>query len=132
MNKKIVRTVVVVVIAVLVIAAVVLHEKNKNTKNNNETTVTQTTADANGKTDEQANDTKEYATLEDITETTGDSETNYFDNVSVYEGEGTTKKAGSSKKNKKKNNKNQETESEAYEGQNDGWSPVVSPEDLGQ
>ena len=115
------------------IAAVVLHEKNKNTTNNNETTtVTQTTADANEKANEQTNDTKEYATLEDITETAGDSETNYFDNVSVYEGEGTTKKAGSSKKNKKKNNKNQETESEAYEGQNDGWSPVVSPEDLGQ
>ncbi len=132
MNKKIVRTVVVVVIAVLVIAAVVLHEKNKNTQNNNETTtVTQTTADANGKTDEQANDTKEYATLEDITETTGVSETNYFDNVSVYEGEGTTKKAKKSKNNKN-NNKSQETESEAYEGQNDGWSPVVSPEDLGQ
>lgn len=130
MNKKIVRTVVVVVIAVLVIAAVVLHEKNKNTTNNNETTtVTQTTADANEKANEQTNDTKEYATLEDITETAGDSETNYFDNVSVYEGEGTTKKASSSKNNKKKN---KETESEAYEGQNDGWSPVVSPEDLGQ
>lgn len=50
------------------------------------------------------------------------STTNYFDNIDVVEE--TTKKKN--KRNKK------DKESEAYPGENDGWSPLVSPDDLEQ
>ena len=47
---------------------------------------------------EEETDTKEYATLPEVTETENNETTDYFQNVSVYEE--TTKK---SKKSKKKN-----------------------------
>lgn len=50
--------------------------------------------------------------------------TNFWDSISVYED---TKPA---KETEPKTNKKGETVTEAYPGANDGWSPIVSPDDL--
>ena len=48
-------------------------------------------------------------------------ETNYWDNISIIE---------ESQNKEPKTNKKGETVTEEYPGQDDGWSPIVSPDDL--
>lgn len=52
-----------------------------------------------------------------------EEETNFWDNVEVIE---------QTDSNEPKTDKNGETVTEAYPGENDGWSPIVSPDDLEQ
>ena len=47
--------------------------------------------------------------------------TNYWDNVQVYEETGS---------NEEMTNEKGEKITESYPGENDGWSPIVSPDDL--
>lgn len=121
-NKKLVIGAVVILI-VLIIAIIILKININNDDKNASDMVTTVV----GQVQEKNVSDNEYVTLPEQTEETKVSETNYFDNMSIYEE--TSKKA--KKKNKKdKKNKNQETE--AYPGENDGWSPIVSPDDLEQ
>ena len=116
-------------VIVLLVILVTCFSNKEDTNNINETTVETTSAKEKIKTnftterEEEETDTKEYVTLPEVTETENNETTDYFQNVSVYEE--TTKK---SKKSKKKNT--DKKESEAYPGENDGWSPIVSPDDL--
>ena len=128
MNKKVKITTIALVVRVLLVILVTCFSNKEDTNNINETTVETTSAKEKMKTNsttesEEETDTKEYATLPEVTETENNETTDYFQNVSVYEE--TTKK---SKKSKKKNT--DKKESEAYPGENDGWSPIVSPDDL--
>ncbi len=130
MNKKVKITAIALVVIVLLVILVTCFSNKEDTNNINETTVETTSAKEKIKTnfttergEEEETDTKEYATLPEVTETENNETTDYFQNVSVYEE--TTKK---SKKSKKKNT--DKKESEAYPGENDGWSPIVSPDDL--
>lgn len=137
MNKKVKITAIALVVIVLLVILVTCFSnkedtnninETEDTNNINETTVETTSAKEKIKTNstaesEEETDTKEYATLPEVTETENNETTDYFQNVSVYEE--TTKK---SKKSKKKNT--DKNESEAYPGENDGWSPIVSPDDL--
>lgn len=132
MNKKVKITAIALVGIVLLVILVTCFSNKEDTNNINETTVETTSAKEKIKTnfttereeeEEEETDTKEYATLPEVTETENNETTDYFQNVSVYEE--TTKK---SKKSKKKNT--DKKESEAYPGENDGWSPIVSPDDL--
>ncbi len=129
MNKKVKITAIALVVIVLLVILVTCFSNKEDTNNINETTVETTSAKEKIKTNfttesEEETDTKEYATLPEVTETENNETTDYFQNVSVYEE--TTKK---SKKSKKKKNTDK-NESEAYPGENDGWSPIVSPDDL--
>lgn len=130
MNKKVKITAIALVAIVLLVILVTCFSNKEDTNNINETTVETTSAKEKIKTnfttereEEEETDTKEYATLPEVTETENNETTDYFQNVSVYEE--TTKK---SKKSKKKNT--DKNESEAYPGENEGWSPIVSPDDL--
>ena len=133
MNKKVKITAIALVVIVLLVILVTCFSNKEDTNNINETTVETTSAKEKIKTnfttereeeeEEEETDTKEYATLPEVTETENNETTDYFQNVSVYEE--TTKK---SKKSKMKNT--DKKESEAYPGENDGWSPIVSPDDL--
>ena len=128
MNKKVKITAIALVVIVLLVILVTCFSNKEDTNNINETTAETTSAKEKIKTNftterEEETDTKEYATLPEVTETENNETTDYFQNVSVYEE--TTKK---SKKSKKKNT--DKNESEAYPGENDGWSPIVSPDDL--
>ena len=132
MNKKVKITAIALGVIELLVILVTCFSNKEDTNNINETTVETTSAKEKIKTnfttereeeEEEETDTKEYATLPEVTETENNETTDYFQNVSVYEE--TTKK---SKKSKKKNT--DKKESEAYPGENDGWSPIVSPDDL--
>lgn len=115
MNKKkqiIIGAIVVIIVLIIGIAITKINignSSNAETKSENAITTVQNQ-------EETTLDDDEYPTLEDITEDEKESNTNYFDNVEVYEE--TTKKGNNSQ------------ESEAYPGENDGWSPIVSPDEL--
>lgn len=129
------------IIAIIIIIGVVLKMSGDNEQDNPATSATQTT------TAVQVKD---------------DGETNFWDNVEIYEGDGnvtavdetddngqvvpnesgenatkakkddTTKKEGSTDINLEAGGDAEtgETISEEYPGQADGWSPIVSPDDL--
>lgn len=63
-----------------------------------------------------------------------DNATNYWDNVDVIEDgdkqETKTKKNGEVVTEEPETDKDGKEVTEAYPGQNDGWSPIVSPDDL--
>lgn len=120
MDKKkqiIIGAIVVIIVFIIGIAITKINignSSNAETKSENAITTVQNQ-------EETTLDDDEYPTVETHTEDANAASTNYFDNVDVVEE--TTKKG-------KKNKKNQE--SEAYPGENDGWSPLVSPDDLEQ
>ncbi|MCI8955376.1 MAG: hypothetical protein HFG29_00120 [Eubacterium sp.] len=122
MNKKtkaiIGGLVILMIIIVVFIAIKVNTGKDDKNKAVDTTAVEQSQAERENQT--KSGD-ENYVTIPPETEAVNKSTTNYFDNMDI--GEETTKKK---KKNKKDN------ESEAYPGENDGWSPLVSPDDLEQ
>lgn len=122
MNKKtkaiIGGLVILMIIIVVFIAIKVNTGKDDKNKAVDTTAVEQSQAERDNQT--KSGD-ENYVTIPPETEAVNKSTTNYFDNMDI--GEETTKKK---KKNKKDN------ESEAYPGENDGWSPLVSPDDLEQ
>lgn len=123
-NKKLIIGAVVIVV-VLIITMIIIKINIGNGDKNTSDTVTTVAGQVQEK---NASGDEEYVTLPEQTEKTEEvSETNYFDNMSIYEE--TSKKA---KKKNKKNKKNKNQETEAYPGENDGWSPIVSPDDLEQ
>ncbi|MCI9616468.1 MAG: hypothetical protein HFG31_00520 [Eubacterium sp.] len=123
MNKK-TKTIIGSVIILIIIAAVIIAVKvnvSKNDKNKAaETTVVEQNQSVSDNQTKSGDDN--YVTIQPETEAVNKSTTNYFDNIDVVEE--TTKKKN--KRNKK------DKESEAYPGENDGWSPLVSPDDLEQ
>lgn len=134
MNKKKVIIgfvgLVVIFIAIITVVAFVQYNTHHNRQGSiptqTQTTMTEeTTIEQQKETDSR--DDEDYPTVSVPQTETQVSETNYFDNIEVVEE--TTKKNKKSKKNKK-NKKTKATE--AYPGENDGWSPIVSPDDLEQ
>lgn len=120
-TKKIIIGVV-AVIAIVVIGIVVAKmgsnpETKKETENVGATTEASVDANAEEVTfaeDEKAEDGKND-------KGNSDEETNFWDNVEVIEQTDSTEV---------KTDKNGETITESYPGEDDGWSPIVSPDDL--
>lgn len=123
MNKK-TKTIIGGVIILIIIAVVIITVKVNVSKNyKNKSVDTTAVKQSQGVRENQTKSGDEnYATIPPETEAVNKSTTNYFDNIDVVE-ETTKKKNKRNKKNK---------ESEAYPGENDGWSPLVSPDDLEQ
>lgn len=123
MNKK-TKTIIGGVLILIIIAAVIIAVKvnvSKSDKNKAaETTAVEQSQGGNG--GQTRPDDKNYVTIPPETEAVNKSTTNYFDNIDVVE--------ETIKKKNKRNKKDKE--SEAYPGENDGWSPLVSPDDLEQ
>lgn len=115
MDKKKRMIIGTIVVIVVLIVSIILISKNMGNNGTGKEKAEQTTTIEQSKEETTLRD-DEYPTLEDITEDEKESNTNYFDNVEVYEE--TTKKGNNSQ------------ESEAYPGENDGWSPIVSPDEL--
>ncbi len=109
--KKIIGVVIVAVLLIVVVlfSAVSL---NKNAKKDEATTKEAAQVVTN-----------ENATTQNA-DKSDDGETNFWDNISVYE------ETKASDKKEAPTDKNGETKTEAYPGENDGWSPIVSPDDL--
>lgn len=142
-KKNIIAIVLVAVIIIAIIVAVVASKKGKDDVTQNgsttaaqvETTVSSggVNGDADVTTAENANGDLPVAGDETTAKSSKDSkkgskkgnknneETNYWDNISIIE----------EPQNKEpKTNKKGETVTEEYPGQDDGWSPIVSPDDL--
>lgn len=123
MNKKTKAMIGGLVILIIVIAIVIVIKVNTGKDDKSKAVDTTAIEQSQGAKENQTKpDDKNYVTIPPETEAVNKSTTNYFDNIDVVEE--TTKKKN--KRNKKDN------ESEAYPGENDGWSPLVSPDDLEQ
>lgn len=114
-----------VLIVLIIIVCVVMFNKgvtNNETTTLNKENVTSGTAtqaaDKKSDKDKANKSDEELPTFEQVTEKK-DNNKDPFKDVEIYE---ETTKKGKTKKNKK----------EAYPGENDGWSPIVSPDDLEQ
>ena len=86
MNKKVKITAIALVVIVLLVILVTCFSNKEDTNNINETTVETTSAKEKIKTNftterEEETDTKEYATLPEVTETENNETTDYFQNV---------------------------------------------------
>lgn len=139
-TKKIACIVVALILIVLIIIFVSVTLGNKGVTKQDETTIsnqeslsskdqTQETA-VNVEGQSQKNENKdnkdkttksdgEIVTVEEITEKATKKSKDPFEDIEVYE---ETKKKGDDKGQ----------EQEAYPGEKDGWSPIVSPDDLEQ
>lgn len=123
MNKKTKTIIGGLVILIIVIAIVIVIKVNTGKDDKSKAVDTTAIEQSQGAKENQTKpDDENYVTIPPETEAVNKSTTNYFDNIDVVEE--TTKKKN--KRNKKDN------ESEAYPGENDGWSPLVSPDDLEQ
>ena len=138
-KKNIIAIALVAVIVIAIIVAVVVSKKGKNdTPQTNNATVAQveTTVAAgneNVTTAENGNEDLPVAGDETTAKSSKSSkksskkgnknnkETNYWDNISIIE---------ETQNKEPKTNKKGETVTEEYPGQDDGWSPIVSPDDL--
>jgi anionic cell wall polymer biosynthesis LytR-Cps2A-Psr (LCP) family protein len=127
MNKKVKTIISVVVIVVIVLAIIfaVSISTSKKAHNNgagSETSATSTEITQAEETTLQAESVQE-SNKSDGTDETGnsDKETNYWDNVEVYEDGDSTENV---------TNEKGETVTEEYPGEDSGWSPIVSPDDL--
>ena len=85
MNKKVKITAIALVVIVLLVILVTCFSNKEDTNNINETTVETTSAKEKIKTNfttesEEETDTKEYATLPEVTETENNETTDYFQN----------------------------------------------------
>ena len=124
-NKKnlVIMVAAVMIIAIIIVAAIIgTNDSNKGKEavtDANGIVVTTVSPDnqkqdaANKKSDEKSTDENSQ----------NESESNYWENVSVYEEGGMGEKA---------TDENGETVTESYPGEADGWSPMVSPDDLKQ
>lgn len=134
MDKKKKNIIAIAVVAVILIAIVVLVVVGRNNKDDKEkesmvTTTVSTETTITDKNADKATDPQDLPV--DDEETTKkksgskkkdkNKETNFWDNVSVIE---------ETQRSEPKTNKKGETITEEYPGQNDGWSPIVSPDDL--
>lgn len=121
MDKKKNITIGVVIIFVVLIAVIIIMEVNMSNSDKSKNATNESTMTAEREQVETTLTDEEYPTVPEHTDDKNLASTNYFDNVEIIEE--TTKK---SKKKKKKK------ETEAYAGEEDGWSPLVSPDDLEQ
>ena len=123
MNKKAKAVLSGLAILITIIVVVIVIKVNTDKGDKNKSVDTTAVEQSQGVRENQTKSGDEnYATIPPETEAVNKSTTNYFDNIDVVE-ETTKKKNKRNKKNK---------ESEAYPGENDGWSPLVSPDDLEQ
>ena len=138
MNKKtkIIVGIVVAVIVVAVLGVVISQNVGKKGKSENIQTSSQNTESRQVES-QQAESKQEDTTLSEGVTTGGEEKqtqkgkkkkkadqnatTNYWDNVQVYEDAGSDEEI---------TNEKGEKITEAYPGENDGWSPIVSPDDL--
>lgn len=121
MNKKAKTLLGIVVIIFVVAVALLLSNLDMGNSSDTATKPEQTATTAEQMKEETTLDDKEYPTVPEHTEDAKAPSTNYFENIDIVEE--TTKKSKKKKKNK---------ETEAYAGEEDGWSPLVSPDDLEQ
>ncbi len=146
-NRKLV--IIIGIIVLLAIAAVSLFfvVNNKDKKGDKETTKVETTASANMDTSETTTVTEE--TIEDLeipetdkngnitvekatkknNQTKEEKTTNYWDDIEVVEDGGDIKPL-LDENGETVTNQDGDVVMEDYPGQNDGWSPIVRPEDL--
>lgn len=118
-TKKIIAAVIVAVVAVFVVFVVKTGTDKKIKEQNTseqKTTIQETTELVLPTFEDPAEETDEDG-LKD-----SDKETDYWDNVEVIEGEDSSKETVT--------NKNGEIITEEYPGKDEGWSPVISPDDL--
>lgn len=139
-KKNIIAIALVAVIVIAIIVAVVVSKKSKDSdtpQTNNATAVqvetTVTAGNENVTTAENGNEDLPIVGDETTAKSRKSSkksskkgnknnkETNYWDNISIIE---------ESQNKEPKTNKKGETVTEEYPGQDDGWSPIVSPDDL--
>lgn len=138
-KKNIIAIALVAVIVIAIIVAVVVSKKGKNDtpQTNNPTAAQVETTVAAGNenvtTAENGNEDLPVAGDETTAKSSKNSkksskkgnknnkETNYWDNISIIE---------ETQNKEPKTNKKGETVTEEYPGQDDGWSPIVSPDDL--
>lgn len=119
MSKKAKRIIAaLVIIAIIAIAVIAYAVKTGNDKDTKEpqTMEQQTTEAALPSFEDPANETDKNG-LKD-----SDKETNYWDNVEVVEDGNDNKETVT--------DKNGDVIVEEYPGKDEGWSPIISPEDL--
>jgi hypothetical protein len=117
-NKKSIIAGAVILILVIVVVAVIALNGN----NSNDNTALSTTVGSEQAINETGADSEKTTSSDG---NVSDDETNYWDNVEVYEEttDSTTTKAKSKKTKRTK-------ETEAYAGEDDGWSPLVPADDV--
>ena len=139
-KKNIIAIALVAVIVIAIIVAVVVSKKGKDSdtpQTNNATAAqvetTVTAGNENVTTAENGNEdlpvvgdvitakSKKNSKKSSKKGNKNNKETNYWDNISIIE---------ESQNKEPKTNKKGETVTEEYPGQDDGWSPIVSPDDL--
>ncbi len=119
-KKKVIAVVAAaVVLVVVIIVGVSIGQNNKKSHTQNITTISNGESGVSG----ENSSSQESLTAAEDANNKGNKETNYWDNVEVYE---------ETQRQEDITNKNGEKVTEAYPGEQDGWSPIVSPDDLNQ
>lgn len=123
---KIIAAIVAIVVAVVVIVLITTLLSDGNAKKDNESTTPDVTTIEENTTIEDVTienttvDEGEYATVaDDSNDSAEDSDEDVWDDIQIVEdgGEAPTDEKGN-------------VVEEAYPGEKDGWSPIVSPDDL--
>ena len=136
-NKvKIISAIIIVIAIVAVLGAAISKNTEKDSDSKKQLVTTQQTESVQNESKQNESQQEALSSSENATsnneETQGkkskknkkskkDEATNYWDNVQVYEETGA---------NEEMTNEKGEKITESYPGENDGWSPIVSPDDL--
>lgn len=136
-NKvKIISTVIIVIVIVAVLGVVISKNSGKDSDSKEQPVTIQQTEGVQNESQQGESQQEALSSSENVTSNNEKAQgkkskknkkdkknetTNYWDGVQVYEETGS---------NEEMTNEKGEKITEAYPGENDGWSPIVSPDDL--